>query len=107
MAEVVIHEESDAYVTVTLEREVESPPGNWVWLPEEDASQVDFEVFDPEGTSLGVKGLGDGASHVGGGKYRALYHFPSGGIYRTTVRCVGQGGTGRVTASEDLPVESL
>ncbi len=108
MDTIVIHEQSDAYVYVTLQRSVESPPdsGNWEWVPETAATRVDFEVIDPDGQTLGVKGLGTGASHIGGGKYRALYHFPSAGVYRTTARCEGSGG-GKVTASEDLPVESL
>lgn len=111
MAELRIHEESDAYVFVLLQGQ---DPNTGTWAAETGASTVDFEVFDPDGVSLGVKGLGSGATYEGvveedgqsWGKYRALFHFSDPGIYKSVIRVEGAGG-GRVSSNDTIPVEEL
>lgn len=110
MAEIRIYEESDAYVYVLLQRRGLSE----VFEPETDAQSVVFEVFDPDGVSIGVKDLDTGAAFVGTvevdgetwGKYRAQFHFSSPGIYEAQARSTGQGG-GQVSSRDAIPIENL
>jgi hypothetical protein len=111
VGDITIYQESDAFVFVLLQKR---DVNTGLWVPESNAQNVTFEVFDPDGVSIGERAFGSGVEYVGvvgvdgedWGKYRAMYHFPEPGVYEAQVRCTGQGG-GQTASRDAIPVENL